>query len=250
MRSAPVGQQCVECVAQGAKSIRKVRPLRQARPWVTLSLIAVNVAVYLATAFTADPPGSPGGSPLFRELVLYLPWVAQGELWRTVTTGFLHLGLIHVAVNMISLAIMGPWIERDLGRARFGTIYGTALIGSSAAALWFSPNVLVAGASGAIYGLLGTALILDLRERRNPQNTIIVLLLNIGLSITVPGISLVGHLGGLAFGVLSAIAFLYYREVSKTFSARPRESTPWVLAGAVAALAVLAIVARVVTFLG
>lgn len=249
MRSAPVGQQCVECVQQGAKSVRQVKPLRQARAWVTWALIAVNVLVYSAVVGGTDETMAATTSPLFRDLVLYLPWVAQGELWRTVTAGFLHFGLMHIGVNMLSLALIGPGLEHAFGRERYATIYGTALLGSSAIAMWFSPNALVAGASGAIYGLLGAALVLYLRERLNPQTIIIVLVLNIGLSVSLPGISLAGHMGGLLFGVLSAGALLYYREVGTTGLAQ-KPSTPWMLAAVVTALSVALIVARVLTYTG
>lgn len=255
MRSAPVGQQCVECVSEGARSVRQVKPLQQARTWVTWTLIAVNVAVFVAVLATSSTEESIGAtsSPLFRDLVLYLPWVAQGELWRTVTAGFLHFGLMHIAVNMLSLALIGPGLERAFGRERYAAIYGTALLGSSAAAMWFSPDALVAGASGAIYGLLGAALVLYLRERLNPQTIIIVLVLNIGLSISLPGISLAGHMGGLAFGALSAGALLYYREVCRSvgmgeLTAKP--SAPWVLAAVVTALSVVLIVVKVLTYTG
>ncbi len=255
MRSAPVGQQCVECVSEGAKSVRKIKPLGQARAWVTWALIAVNVAVFAAVLATSgtDESFSATNSPLFRDLVLYLPWVAQGELWRTVTAGFLHFGLMHIAVNMLSLALIGPGLERAFGRERYGTIYGTALLGGSAAAMWFSPDAVVAGASGAIYGLLGAALVLYLRERINPQTIIVVLVLNIGLSISLPGISLAGHMGGLAFGVLSAGALLYYREVCRGLGMRDlvrKPSTPWMLAAAVTALSVALILAKVLTYSG
>lgn len=250
MRSAPVGQQCVECVQQGAKSVRQVKPLQQVRAWITWALIAVNVLVYAATV-SDGVDGEVTSSPLFRELVLYVPWVAQGELWRTVTTGFLHLGLMHIAVNMLSLAMIGPGLERAFGGQRYATIYGTALLGSSAAAMWLSPQAVVAGASGAIYGLLGAALVLYLRERLNPQTIIIVLLLNIGLSVSLPGISLAGHMGGLVFGALSAGALLYYREVCRGIGMSElarKSSTPWVLAAVAAALSVALIVAKVLTY--
>ncbi|MGV0586124.1 rhomboid family intramembrane serine protease [Mycobacteroides chelonae] len=253
MRSAPVGQQCVECVQQGAKSVRQVKPLRQARAWVTWALIAVNVFVYSAVVGGTDETMAVTTSALFRDLVLYLPWVAQGELWRTVTAGFLHFGLMHIGVNMLSLALIGPGLEHAFGRERYATIYGTALLGSSAIAMWFSPNALVAGASGAIYGLLGAALVLYLRERLNPQTIIIVLVLNIGLSISLPGISLAGHMGGLLFGVLSAGALLYYREVCRGAGVPDlvqKPSTPWVLAAVVIALSVTLIVTRVLTYSG
>ncbi|MGH3724593.1 MAG: rhomboid family intramembrane serine protease [Mycobacterium sp.] len=250
-----MGQQCVECVSEGAKSVRKIKPLGQARAWVTWALIAVNVAVFAAVLATSgtDESFSATNSPLFRDLVLYLPWVAQGELWRTVTAGFLHFGLMHIAVNMLSLALIGPGLERAFGRERYGTIYGTALLGGSAAAMWFSPDAVVAGASGAIYGLLGAALVLYLRERINPQTIIVVLVLNIGLSISLPGISLAGHMGGLAFGVLSAGALLYYREVCRGLGMRDlvrKPSTPWMLAAAVTALSVALILAKVLTYSG
>lgn len=249
MRSAPVGQQCVQCVAQDGQQVqqlRRVQPRSLTRAWVTWALIAVNVTVY-ATMLGEDE--DPTASTLFREMVLYLPWVAHGELWRTVTAGFLHLSLVHIAANMISLAMIGPGLERAFGPGRYSAVYGTALLGGSAAALWLTPQTPVAGASGAIYGLLGAALVLYLHERLNPQTIIVVLVLNIGLSVSVPGISLAGHMGGLVFGGLSAAALLYYRPICRALGVKQAgQAVPWILAGSVALLSVALIVLKVLTY--
>ena len=94
--------------------------------------------------------------------------VADGEWWRLLTGGFLHFGPIHLLFNMMALWVIGRDVEPALGRGRFLAVYLVSLLGGSTAVMLLSaPNALVAGASGAVFGLMGALAVL-LRRLRIP----------------------------------------------------------------------------------
>src|SRR5699024_776960 len=100
-----------------------------------------------------------------------------------------------------------------LGRVRFLVLYFGSMLGGSAAVFVFGAiETGTAGASGAIYGLMGAILVAVLRLRLNPTSAIAIIVLNVLLSVSLPGISLLGHLGGLLIGVLIMIAMVYAPE--------------------------------------
>ncbi|GAC81512.1 rhomboid family intramembrane serine protease [Gordonia malaquae] len=175
-----------------------------AKPIVTYTLIAINVVVFAAVLLQA------GGTTLFyssiyREGVLISGAGFDDQYWRLLTSGFLHQSVPHLAINMFSLYIIGADLERALGRGRYLAIYLVSLLGGSAAVMAFQSGVTAtAGASGAIYGLMGALLILLLRVKAPVQTVLGVIAINIVISVTIPGISLFGHLGGLVFGAAAA----------------------------------------------
>jgi membrane associated rhomboid family serine protease len=130
---------------------------------------------------------------------------AGGEWYRIVTSAFLHWGVVHLALNMLALWNIGPAVERALGWQRFGLVYASALLAGSAGALLLDPNAITAGASGAIYGLLGALVILYRRAGINVWRSGLglTLALNFFITVTIPNVSLGGHLGGLVGGLLS-----------------------------------------------
>jgi membrane associated rhomboid family serine protease len=135
--------------------------------------------------------------------------VAAGDWWRLVTSGFLHYGLIHVALNMYALFWLGRMIEPALGHVRFAALYFTSMLCGSLGALLLSPNALTAGASGAIFGLLGAAFVMARARGIDVMRSGIVPIIALNLVISVLGgakISLGGHLGGLIGGVVTAFA--------------------------------------------
>jgi membrane associated rhomboid family serine protease len=194
----------------GVTTIAGTRPLEKAV--VTPVLIAVNVLIYLVTAVQAKSPMDMSLSSLFNDGVLAAPEIGkQGEWWRLFTSGFLHAGLLHIAVNMFSLWMIGRDLERLLGKARFLGVYFLAMFGGSAAVYTFSdpagpPTV---GASGALYGLLGALLVAVLRLKLNPSTVIATIALNLVITYAIPGISIFAHLGGLAIGVLAMVGIVY-----------------------------------------
>jgi membrane associated rhomboid family serine protease len=212
MTPASVGFQCPECVREGRASARSPRraPLRAAgQQWgpVTLGLIAANVAVFVATATSAALAGgnplNNNDSPLGRQLDQAPILVQLGQWWRIVTAAFEHVGVLHIVLNMLALLVFGTELERALGRWRFLGLYLVSILGGALAIQLFGhPTVPAAGASTAIYGLLGGLGVLLLAGRQSLRGLVTLLVINILISVLVPNISLVGHIGGFLGGAL------------------------------------------------
>lgn len=223
LREASVGYQCVDCVAEGNKGVRQARTVAGARAErgvkamvVVPVLIGLNVLVFGITALQAQSVVDNDRSSLFLDGSLIPSLVAGGEYWRLLTSGFLHYGNyggygpIHLIFNMFALYVLGRDLEVALGRLRFLTVYLLSLVGGSVAVMLFGDDFTqVAGASGAIYGLFGGIAVVVFRAKMNPRPVLILLGINIFLSIALPGISLLGHLGGLVVGALATAALVY-----------------------------------------
>ena len=208
MVTASVGFHCPECVkASGTRVVRPGQLLH--RPWVTQGLIAINVAVFVVQVL--DGGGLWTGGPLVSDgAVSAHPIAVDHEWWRLVTAGFLHIGLLHVGFNMILLSLLGNMLEPRMGSARFALLYFTALLGGSLGAVLLSPNAATVGASGAVFGLMGAAVISTRRQGVNPWQTEIgmLLLFNLAFTFLVPHISVGGHVGGLAAGTVAGVLLL------------------------------------------
>jgi membrane associated rhomboid family serine protease len=223
LRPAAVGFQCPDCVKQGNATVRRASAPYGgrivARPGVvSLILGLLNVVAFVVTVATA-PGGLTGntGSKLFDELELVPIRVAvDGEYWRLLGSTFLHIGLLHLAGNMLALAIVGPALERVFGWWRFLAIYLVAALGGSVAVYLFgSPFGAVAGASGAIYGLFAATLIVVRKLGLDARFMVVAVALNFAVSFA-PGISLLGHLGGFVSGGLLTLAMVYAPKASRT----------------------------------
>ena len=223
MIPASVGFQCPECVRAGRAAGRAPRraPLRSAgRRWgpVTLALIAVNVAMYVVTAVSAATVGNNPlllnyASPVFVDLAQIPVQVDSGQWWRLVTAAFLHVGPFHLLLNMLALLVFGTELEKALGRWRFLALYFLSILGGAAAIQLFgNPFAPVAGASTALYGLLGGLGVLLVSRRQDLRGLITLLVINILISVLVPNISILGHLGGLVAGALSAAMLVLGRR--------------------------------------
>lgn len=228
LRQAPVGFHCVDCVS--AEQRRHPQTVTTAGvpqqtatkipfagiPVITYTLIALNVLAYVVTAVQSSSLlDNHRGSELFNRLVLVPGMVANGDLVRLVGSGFLHYGILHLAVNMYALYIVGVACENALGRIRFTAVYFLALFGGSAAVMFGAVNSQTAGASGAVFGLFGAVLIILLRLKRNANMIIGVIVLNVIISVTVPGISWLGHFGGLVAGSAAAAGIIYAPQLMK-----------------------------------
>ena len=185
---------------------------------VTKTLIAVNVAVFLLEIAQGGAT-SAVQSEAFERGALYGPAVADGEWYRLVTSGFLHVNLIHIGFNMLMLWWFGGPLEALLGRIRFTIIYFLSLLGGAAGALLLSPEVFTVGASGAVFGILGAGFILERRGIAVFGGAALgVIVLNLGLSLFLSNISLGGHLGGLAAGALSILALMHFSRGHPAYS--------------------------------
>ncbi len=221
LRSAAVGQQCVECIRQANRGTRQPSAAFGGRlisgAVVTWTLVAINVLAYVAE--TVYPKTVDYGQLLG---VAYDPalgqpvGVALGDWYRLITNAFLHeplstgYGILHIAFNMWALIVVGPSLERTLGRSRYLTIYlVSALAGSVLYYVLAQPNAPALGASGAIFGLFGAWFVLARKLRVDSRQIIMLIVLNLVLSFTISGIAWQGHIGGLIAGTALAAAFAY-----------------------------------------
>jgi membrane associated rhomboid family serine protease len=212
MTMAPVGIRCPDHAGAAVRRMRGPRPIVQAQRQlgstvapVTKALIAINVAIYLVTAVQGNGINSPGGS-LFDKMLLFGPYVKQGDWWRLITAAFLHANLIHIAFNMLALWWIGAPVEQYLGRARFLGLYFVSGLAGSAGALLQAPLSPTVGASGAIFGILGAALVLERQGTPIFGGALVLIVLNLAFTFSVGNISVGGHLGGLAGGILGTLA--------------------------------------------
>ena len=214
MREAPVGFHCPDDAKMGSASIPAQRTsvggrLRDSPPVVTATLIAANIGVYIWTGVkSVRGVDDPHTAPLFLNWQLQPDIVYhQDQYYRLLTSAFLHVSLLHIGANMLALGIVGPPLERLLGRTRYLVLYLLAALGGSAAIFAFgSPDQPVVGASGAIFGLFAASLVLVRRLRLDRNSLIAIIVLNFVFTFSVAGISKLGHIGGFVVGGIAAVA--------------------------------------------
>jgi membrane associated rhomboid family serine protease len=241
LRSAAVGQQCVECIRDGNRTTRRPAGAFGGRvisgAVATWTLVAINVVVYLAEIFAENRVVSDGvmvgrfGTTI---------GVANGQWYRLISNAFLHeplnsggFALLHIAFNMWALIVVGPSLERMLGRLRFVAVYLVSALGGSV--LYYlvaSPTATALGASGAIFGLFGAWFVLARRLRMDSRQIIGLIVINLVISFTISGIAWQAHIGGLIAGAALTAAYAY----------APRQNRALIQAAAtVAILAILVI---------
>ena len=225
---------------------------RRRQPWVvrfpaTFGLIAITMLVFLVQYFSQQILGI--------DLVLEYgakirEAIAAGQVWRLITPVFIHIGLWHFFVNMYSLYVLGPAVERFFGSARMLAFYMISGIGGVALSSLLSNNP-SAGASGAIFGLLGALVAFLFRHRKvfgrqgmqQFRHLLLVALLNLFLGL-MPGIDNWGHMGGLISGALVTYFLGPNLEVQWLNPERPRlvdhrswqEAWKWIMLAAAAIL--------------
>ena len=211
MTPAPVGHHCPGCVAEARRSAPR-RPIRIRPPRsATTTLLAVNVAVYVLSVLLTLGGGR--AEVLVRLGAMVPALVAEGQYWRLVTAIFLHFNLVHLLLNILGLAIFGNLVESVFGSARMLAIYlATGFVASAVSFAFGSPATIAVGASGAIFGLLGTWLAFNLRRRQlslarsNVQGALLLIALNLAIGFSIPGIDNLAHVGGLVAGVLGGFS--------------------------------------------
>ena len=210
MTPTSVGMRCPECSREKTRVVR--RAYAGGDPILTYTLIGMNVLAFLGELASGSSVGGSagGGSSVLAKAALNGPAVADGEIWRIVTSGFMSYGILHLLFNMYALYILGSLLEPALGRVRFGLIYFVSLITGSVGALILDPNALTAGASGAVFGLMGAAILVMRSRGINPMESGlgIWLFLNLAITFTVSGISIGGHIGGLIGGGIAALVLV------------------------------------------
>ncbi len=204
-----------------------------------MTLIGLNAAVYVIMTVTGGQPGRAAG-PVFEWGATWGVMVASGEWYRLVSGAFLHSGFLHLGMNMFLLWLLGQVLEPALGRAQFALVYVVSLLGGSLGVMLIDPQAPTVGASGAVFGLMGALVVLQLRAGQSPWQSGIgtLVVLNLVITFALPGVSIGGHVGGLVAGTVAALAL----------STRlGRDGVPAVARlGGLAALAVLLAVSAVV----
>lgn len=249
MRPAAVGFQCPNCVAEGTRTTRSARTAyggeRSSNPALTSQiLVAINAAVWvliLATGWhksrliewlSLQPRGecfAPGGSQWFPDARsagacdsvggdLWKPGVADGAPWQLLTSMFTHVEVWHIGFNMLALWFLGPQLEMVIGRARFLALYFFSGLAGSAMVYWLSdPLTSTAGASGAIFGLMGALLVVAFKVGGNYQQILGWIGINFLITVMFRGfISWQGHLGGFIGGLAIAALLVYAPRARRT----------------------------------
>lgn len=245
-RPAPVGVQCVDCVADAAKAARSTVTVfggraTDGRPVLTYALMAVCAVLYLAQM----------AIPAVTDRLAFAPYLGWQEPWRFLTAGFLHSPnmVAHILFNMFALWSMGQYLEPMLGRARYGALYLLSTLGGTVAVTLLAGRPTVAqlasgqaqawvtgvvGASGAIFGLFGALLVLNRSLGRNSSAMYATLAINAVLGFLYSGISWQAHLGGFVTGLACA-------GIVVAFKGRDRGSLLWAGLAGVLVVLVLAV---------
>ena len=206
---------------------------------MTQILIAVNVIVFLAETATGSSLGGVSNGSLghlYTDGALFGPYINSyhHEYYRLLTSGFLHDGILHILFNMWFLFAVGPALEQGVGRWNFLAIYMASLFGGAFGALLFQPQSPTVGASGALFGLLGALIVIANRRGISIWQSGLgaPLLINIVFSLSIAGVSIGGHLGGLVAGGICGLLYLELAE-------RRHAQLPFLLGcGAVAVVAI------------
>lgn len=219
MREAPVGWQCNSCVREGHKTspVIRWRPRPAGglgRTRVTpavIVLIVINVVAYLWES-------NHGITNAFEAKYFIVPALVHSELYTLITSAFLHLNTTHILLNMVTLAIIGSPVEAEIGPVRFSMLYLLAALGGSVGFYLLAPaNEAGAGASGAIFGLMGAYLVLS-RLRGWEVQTIVALLVVNALYSLSPGIAWQDHLGGFVAGCVGCFSMMWRPSRSRPTS--------------------------------
>lgn len=221
---AAVGVICPECMAAERKN-RTPAQKKAARRWggrgSTMAMTrggkpVVTYVLLAITSFIGLVQLIPGlNAPITQALGFYAPFLyphlfpVPSEPWRLLTVLFVHGSFVHLALNMLALWMLGQSLEPMLGRARYLALYLISGLGGSVAVAILAPGTWTVGASGAIFGLLASLLIIGRHIGANVTGILVILAINFAFGFFAGGISWQAHLGGAIVGAL--VAFIYTR---------------------------------------
>ncbi|HEY6760043.1 MAG TPA: rhomboid family intramembrane serine protease [Baekduia sp.] len=233
MTPTSVGMRCPECAKQKTKtrSAAAIRAGYGDEPRVTIMLIVACVVLFLAEGGGLGLQTS-GTGWIYQNFALQgITTIHNGhDYWRLVTYAFLHAGIIHIALNMYILWLVGQQLEPAMGPRRYLTVYFTAIVAGAFGALLQTSTEVVVGASGAIFGLMGALAAEQYRRGYQPFSGGLGALIGINLLIGfIPSFNIAwgGHIGGLVGGFVAGLAYHY----------ADRMRQPWL--GYVACLAIV-----------
>lgn len=195
------------------------------RAVIAYSVFALNFIVFVLMAFAG---GSMNDQTLLAFGAKANNQINNGQIWRFITPIFIHIGPIHLAFNSYALWVIGPHVEKLYGGPRFLLLYLLAGVGGVAASYRYHPSVISAGASGAIFGLLGVLLVFSIKYRRSVpaffsralgKGILLTVAINLAIGYYIPMVDNAAHLGGLFTGGLLAFLVPFARpgESEKSF---------------------------------
>lgn len=189
------------------------------KPIITYTIMAICVIVFALMYILGD--GSLDNITLLRFGANLDVLTKNGDYFRLITCAFLHIGVVHLIFNMYALYIIGPQIESFFGKIKYLSIYLISAVSASILSLSFNTNTISAGASGAIFGLLGALLYFGYHYRVYLGNAvrsqiIPIIIINLLFGFTMTGIDNAAHIGGLIGGVLASIALGVPEKSNKT----------------------------------
>src|ERR1044071_3206731 len=204
MTPTPVGMRCPECMQQRTKVVRNpTGPPGQFSAFpATMVLIAINVVMYLVEIAHGSGGLTQSTLTIYDLGGLFGPAVAEGDWWRLIASGFLHVSILHIGFNMFLLFILGRLLEPRIGTPRFVALYCASLLAGSLGVILLDPNVVSAGASGAVFGVAGAVFVI---ARGRGMDTIageigILIVINLVFTFAASNISVGAHVGGLIGG--------------------------------------------------
>lgn len=221
MTPTPVGMRCPECSRDRTQVRTAATVAARSEPIATYVLIGLNVLAFIAGEATGGGLIQGAGGTIIADGALSNSSIAiGGEYWRLVTSGFLHAGLLHLAFNMYFLWFLGRLLEPAIGKVRFLAIYFTSLLCGSFGVLLTAPAGVTVGASGAVFGLMGAAVVTMRARGMDPFAGGLVALIAINLLITFvfPNISIGGHVGGLLGGIAAAFLLVDVGERQRSIA--------------------------------
>jgi membrane associated rhomboid family serine protease/ribosomal protein L40E len=182
---------------------------------ISYVLIAINVIVFILMVLSDVHLFEPTTESIYRWGADFGPASLGAEPWRLLSSMFVHIGIIHLALNMYVLSDIGPLIERLFGKMGFLALYLLSGIGGNLLSIYWSPATVSAGASGGIFGLFGGLLGLLLTQRSSFPSDFVqqhitsiigFLAFNLFYGMTITGINNAAHMGGLATGFILVLA--------------------------------------------
>jgi membrane associated rhomboid family serine protease len=240
---AAVGVHCPECTREAQASAPRRKPamvsaariaMNNGAPVVTYSIIALCAVIFVIQYLTGGPQAG-----ATTQALIYYPPLTVLEPWRMVTSIFIHASFIHIGLNMFSLYIFGPILERMLGRGRFIALFLLSGFGGSVAVLLIDPGIAVLGASGALFGLFSAFFVIQRGLGGNANSLLVLIALNLVIGF-IPGFNIAwqAHVGGLVVGALAALVFMRTR-------ARTQRTQQILLLAAIAVGLIAATAARI-----
>jgi membrane associated rhomboid family serine protease/Flp pilus assembly protein TadD len=213
---------CPECVEAAESAFSRLMVAATPRVFITPAIISINVIIFVAMIVSGVSPINPNIEQLLKWGADYGPVTLNGQWWRLLSCAFVHIGVAHLAVNMLCLWLTGRLGERMFGNWTFLALYLFSGLGGSIASVWWNPAIVSAGASGAVFGMAGGVVAFwQLGKSSIPravikQNFTIVLAFtfyNLFFGFFKSGIDNAAHLGGMVTGL--ALGALLQRSLTR-----------------------------------